>query len=107
MARFEQALDWLNEGKKVRRNDWLKGNYIVKDFQCINDQTGSPSETDLYHILCDDWELYEEKPEHLCKLSPISQTVCQLINGKLVLMMPNFFEVEVIYCPYCGKQGSE
>jgi hypothetical protein len=67
MADFKQALDWLNEGKRVRRKNWGKPCYIKKGLEStLQDQYGERLEVDLKIVLTIDWELYEEKSKCVC-----------------------------------------
>ena len=66
MADFKQALDWLNEGKEVRRKNWALNFFItcIKSLDEIIDENGDKYESSNESILACDWELYEENPNH-------------------------------------------
>ena len=69
MGDFKQAIEWLKEGKKVRRSDW--GNKILHgelkhNFIHFSDDTGNLNSlflNDVLNLEATDWEIYEEKVE--------------------------------------------
>lgn len=64
MADFKTILEWLRDGKKIRRKSWsYKDSYIqIKHNHLYHKDKEIPDV--LSTIFCDDWELYEE--EKLC-----------------------------------------
>ncbi len=87
MSDFNQAIVWLKEGKKVRRNYWSNKNYNVfmfgKYIYSKHDKE-SPKEHfpfTLEDIEAEDWEIYCE--EH------------------------KFFDKNINYNEYCGNCGIE
>ena len=64
MADFKQAIEWLKEGKKVRRKDWFKNSYYFLDkggVVCLMTLDGIRN---IHFILeefdAKDWELYKK-----------------------------------------------
>jgi hypothetical protein len=113
MADFKQALDWLNEGKRVRCSHWDKQEYLCKYFDSLNDENSSRCvKFDTDNIFATDWELYEENPKHFCKAvnHPNANIRCvSLIDSNKWLCLfwidESFLLVE--YCPFCGKKAGE
>jgi len=62
MADFNQAIKWLKEGKKIRRNDW--GNediFLETQCQLIVYRDGNAFNVDLNDIDSNNWELFVKK----------------------------------------------
>lgn len=59
---FEQAINKLEQGKKVRRPTWEKDSYwIIGSVGIILWADGTPAKIHLNQIKADDWELFKEK----------------------------------------------
>ena len=59
MADFNQAIEWLKQGKKVRRNDWGNGDIFLETLaQNIMYRDGNVFVIDLNDIASDAWELF-------------------------------------------------
>lgn len=67
--RFSEAIAALEEGKKIRNSEWIKGKWVS--------QEGADSDETIYYIpldqMKDDWELYEEPKPTL--------TFAQVVEG--------------------------
>ena len=94
MANFKQALDWLNEGKKVRLSGWGVKRYIFKCEEDIYDDEGYVDRIDFSNVFNTDWELYEEKPKHFSKTE--DQQMIELGRLLIQVIKDNF-----------GKQAGE
>jgi ribosomal protein L33 len=116
MANFQQALDWLNEGKKVRIKYWNDADtkFIEKKLliTALIDDLGNEFKIPMCYLYNDDWELYEEKPKHFC-INPESHPgaifQCEEINGIFYVFTWSQIgtpaKFPVIYCPFCGKSN--
>ncbi len=67
LGNFQQAIQWMKEGKKVRRKDWgnkkLRGR-LDNDFIFFDDESGKCDSHFLNvvsSIEANDWEIYEEE----------------------------------------------
>lgn len=99
MADFKQALDWLNEGKSIRIKTWESDEFISRKSLNTCEDGG------LAHgVFCNDWELYQEKPKHLCVRNEYVK--CYELNGHFI-WANGVFEIAVDYCPLCGKKAAE
>jgi hypothetical protein len=114
MADFKQALDWLNEGKKIRIIDWYLGGYFTfnKEKNEIIDEVENVCELNASHILDKSWELYQEKPKHFCKAvnHPNANIRCVSLidsNKWLCLFWIDESSLLVEYCPFCGKKADQ
>ena len=67
MSDFNQAIKWLKEGKKVRREDWDEGCFYILLSQIeYQNLSGHDEEFDVFmkdDFEANDWEIYEEKKE--------------------------------------------
>ena len=64
MANFEQAVEWMKEGKKVRLRSWGENVYIYNDGGMIKHSTERIRETFsffLTYFIATDWEIYKEE----------------------------------------------
>jgi hypothetical protein len=64
MASIQQAAKWMQQGKRVRRSAWDKGEFIVRKYS--SDDEGDISGADgfsvtllLGSLLAKDWEIAE------------------------------------------------
>jgi hypothetical protein len=113
MADFKQALDWLNEGKKVKPVLW-KYNYLYLHITDLGiDQEAKILDKDncltqLNEIIFYEWELYEEKPRHFCTEGSLNLRFCQWDDKDKVLKIYNQgLVMNAIFCPFCGKKAAE
>lgn len=61
---FEQAINQLSKGKKVRRPSWEDGSYwILLREEMICWKNGTSAHVHLNQINANDWEIYKEKPK--------------------------------------------
>lgn len=68
MADFKQVIQWLKEGKKVRRPCWKENSYwIFGQDQRIMFKGMITASVHLNQINADDWEIYKEKKELIPK----------------------------------------
>lgn len=61
MAYFNQAIQWLKEGKKIRRNNWSKELYIYvpeTDSEILWQNDCQNDCINLNDIEASDWEIY-------------------------------------------------
>lgn len=66
MSDFNQAIKWLEEGKKVRRPSWEEKSYWIFGIDKVISWTdGRNAHIHLNQIEATDWELYEEKKEEI------------------------------------------
>jgi len=68
MADFNQAIEWLKEGKKVKRKCWGDNSYIVENLSSISASFKFENGEDLWlsreMFESTDWEIFEEdKPK--------------------------------------------
>lgn len=88
MANFQQAIKWLNEGKKVRRKSWSKDSYFdearngLKLFSCEK-ESGCPLL--IGDLKATNWEIYEEEDFCLDK---------HIFYGSSAHGMDDYLEVE-------------
>jgi hypothetical protein len=69
MSNFQQAVNWLKKGKKVRRRHWLGWNrfHLINDpqigllFETGNNMIRNADKISIQDIEAEDWEIYEEK----------------------------------------------
>ena len=83
MADFKQAVEWIKEGKKVRRPIWDKDNYIelVGTTRYIQDKY-RVVEVNLNMIEATDWEIYEEEDDWSLELEPYNfEEINKYVNG--------------------------
>lgn len=82
MADFMQAVKWMKEGKKVRRQNWCVGNYIYlgKNSHYLY-YDGKVFVTTYMDTEATDWEIYEEEVKESTKGLPLSQLRVQLKHG--------------------------
>ena len=110
MADFKQAIDWLNEGENIRRSVWPNNQYVKKigKFICCQDDVEYFPELSI--VFENDWELYEEKPKHICKSGmfdyEIGYSECREMDGKLMFYFTGIL-IGVTYCPFCGLKAGE
>ena len=71
MSDFKQAIEWMKEGKKVRRSYWgnkeLKG-FVQNNFIQFEDKDGRSDAhflNELTTIEATDWEIFEDSKESL------------------------------------------
>ncbi len=58
--KFEEVIQALRDGKKIRRLNWINGDYIKSNNGSIEDEDGE--DYDLVNgILYDNWEILKEK----------------------------------------------
>lgn len=91
MADIGQAIEWLEEGKKIRRTGWSKGTYLTDNhgeilqsnysigkeksrFQTIIHQWATEA------ILANDWEVYNEPRFNEGDIAYLPKTVIE-VNG--------------------------
>lgn len=62
MSNFQQALNLMKQGKKIRRKSWEIGHYWFygKKFHIKNSIEKNP-EINIKQIEAEDWEVYEEE----------------------------------------------
>ena len=58
--RFSEAMRALEEGKKVRREDWNEGCFVYVLNDCLFDEKGYSRSIYLSATFLENWELYEE-----------------------------------------------
>ena len=68
MADFEEALEWMKQGKRVRISNWKQDSYIYISEKekgagsvYFLDNTGKPMLLSLNHIESGSWRIYEPK----------------------------------------------
>ncbi len=72
MADFTQAIKWMKEGKKVRRESWLpKYFWKVDKALIVESHEGVIDSRDIYTIGESDWEIYEEDADLSSKAKDI------------------------------------
>lgn len=103
MGDLKQALIWLAEGKKIRRNkSWHKNDFLeIRDNMIFNQDN-----IECTNALCGiGWEFYVE-PKHECKRDG---WICgfNIINNLMLttddFQDPNRRSTRVNFCPFCGK----
>ena len=57
---FEEALQAIKEGKKVRNKGWSSSVYLKKYFDRVVNQDGKTMNLTITSMLSDDWEEYKE-----------------------------------------------
>ena len=78
MSDFETALNWLTQGKKVRRKHWCKSYFIKLRTNCICEMNSSNKFSfKLSSFYADDWELFNEVCVYKKQLI---ETIDKLIN---------------------------
>jgi len=83
MANFEQALEWLQEGRKVVGKYFVDGDYIFRGpsgqmfYWDHHEGKGSWMEFMINDFIQEDWQIYEEKLERVppCKSCGQSEDV--------------------------------
>lgn len=61
MADLKQALQWLAEGKKIRRKQWVPSCYIT----IVDDEVQDEDGNEVSALICgNDWELFIPKPDY-------------------------------------------
>lgn len=67
MAKFEKAIEWLRNGKKIRRPSWIVGSYWkIGHNEQICWKDGTNPHIHLNQIEATDWEIYEEELIYKC-----------------------------------------
>lgn len=61
MADFKQAVKWMEEGKKVRVTNYIKGEYLFIEGNRFFDEEDNEYSLFVDDTLSTDWEIYEEK----------------------------------------------
>ena len=102
MADFKQALDWLNEGKRVRLPHWHKEEYIYKNLSYIFNENNQMSICSLHAVLHKDWEVYLDKPKHNC-INPKKESIRCFEDLRGLVFQVGGLQVMVNFCPICGK----
>lgn len=64
---FEYAVQWLKEGKKIRRKCWNPEVYIYLSNEAILWHNNNQVNFRIRQFVADDWEIYEEEKVELPK----------------------------------------
>lgn len=96
MADFQTAINWLREGKKVRRPTWLEDSYWIlgvdESIQWMNKKV---AHIHLNQIEANDWEIFKE--ENNFKYFK-QKCICHWSKDDEYGFIPN------VNCPVHGKQ---
>ena len=103
MANFQQAIEWMNTGKKVSRKVWGKAVYVfinnlnIKDRHICHIGTYANDSEEMLRrdVLCDDWEIFID-------LHNWSWALEQLEDGKKVRWKD--WEYKYLYIDYGTKE---
>jgi len=62
MAKFQEAIRWLRQGKKVRRKDWNEGDYVFLNRDVIiNNHKKLVRFCNVVGLSAKDWEVFKEE----------------------------------------------
>jgi hypothetical protein len=111
MANFQQALDWLNDGKRVRIKYWNDADtkFIEKKLliTALIDDLGNEFKIPMCYLYNNDWELYEQKTMHFCQ-NYIETSYCKEVLSGEFFFSPNLQESYLVnFCPFCGKKSGK
>ena len=111
-----EAVKALNEGKKIRRNDWKKGDYITLIDNQVVSQSGWSSGLCIEDFSADWWEEYEEpvldekEKEYLSAvIKPFRDRVCYIQKVKTTNLDNQFIFIRLkrYYCEENEHESTE
>ena len=109
MADFKQAIEWLKEGKKVKRKVWVKDLHIIYDDngpEVINGvELASFGHMDNYEAI--DWEIYcEEHDWEISLCRGLADSIKRCKNCETERLIPFEKPKEERY-PMCSNQDAQ
>ena len=70
MSNFKQAIEYLRQGKKIRRRSWNKGDFIVLEGSSIVDKNRELVKLcNIKTLTAEDWEIFKEEEIYIADLS--------------------------------------
>ena len=113
MASLCKAIEWLREGKKVRKSQWREGKYfhLSSEGDILSEENSyyDGYRVPLVDLFCeneDSWEIYEEKLHECNKDGFLCREINNGIHTRFLQLKYEWRTVvwctPVKYCPFCG-----